>query len=214
MLRGIRLAAMILATVCAGVPVFAGVVFEGGGRMGNGPALRDGTSVVWAAPRFKISTEAYATSFSVALSRAMGPVDAGFNCWLTADQYLPKEYALASWTIIPKNVTMQEYRSPIDMEPVRIKANEWYYIIIAPTSSDFFGAVSLSGNGYLGIISGDYGQTWTYVPQPLWLRVEGDFVPEPSGLCLLLPGAAWVIIGRRRPRSKIQNPLTRFAGSR
>ena len=58
--------------------------------MGNGPALRDSTSAVWAAPRFRIATEAYATSFSVAVARAMGPVDAGFDCWLTSDQYLPR----------------------------------------------------------------------------------------------------------------------------
>ncbi len=105
-----------------------GWLFDGGPAQQLGAMLQDGTNFAWAAAPFSVTTDSYATSFGAALGRAFGPLDAGFDVYLTTSSSNIPESAIAEWTIVPTTVNLDYYYVQPD-SPIfyrRTNPTRWY----------------------------------------------------------------------------------------
>jgi hypothetical protein len=192
----IRLLSLAVCVSAIAAAPASALIYDGSSqRVGNGPVLQYGSSTMWVAAPFMLKEDAYATSFSLAVARASGPADEGFSCWLSSDLFGHPTWQEASWKLIPTG-PICKYMDAALPEPVFLKANQPYAVIVAPSSNDFMGAVSYSTRGYYGLAYDGY--TWRYLAMPIGLKIDGYFVPEPSGMCAVLSGLVGVVVGLRR----------------
>lgn len=192
--------ATLTVLLCAAAPCSAWL-YDAGIPQHLGAMLREGSSYVWAAAPFAVEQDSWATSFGAALSRAFGPIDAGFTVYLTSTWSGLPESAMATWTVIPATASLEYYYFQ-PRAPMLLQAGTAYSLVFTPNDAGFAGAISYSAKpgSYYGWGSGDYGQTWTRLLYPLCIRVDGYAVPEPGTWLALVAGTIGAAL-RRRGRS-------------
>ncbi len=182
--RWLFCALIVLIVTAPSVSCWGDWIWDSGEPHNAGAMLQEGSTLVWAAAPFKVSQDAYATSYGAPAMRAMGPVGSGFTVYLTRDVYDVIGSALAVGTITPTSAVREYYYVDLDT-PVFLEADEFYYLVFAPNGPGFYGGISYCLTGYYAGGSSDYGQSWYTLPYPLCIRVGGYAVPEPASLTVL-----------------------------
>lgn len=198
-----RLVALIALLVSvAAAPCWAWV-YDAGQAQHAGLTVEENTACVWVSAPFTVEVDSYATSFGAALARAMGPVDSGFNVYLTTSMSGLPGSAIAKLPqpLVPRSTQYTYYDGALD-EPLLLQAGTVYALVLMPTSPDLMASISygVKPGTYYGYGTGDHGKTWYKLAYPVCVRVGGYAVPEPASLATLLPGFAIVVALRRRAR--------------
>lgn len=197
--KAVYAAFLIFLCLAVGGPSF-GWLYDGGVAQHAAVIVRDNSSVTWAAAPFSVSQDSYATSFGAALGRAMGPVGAGFDVYLTQTMNGLPDSAITSWKMIPSDSTLTYYYYAPD-SPIFLRANAAYSLVFVPDSPDFWGSISYSPTGYYGWGSRDHGSSWSMLPLPLCVRVDGyAATPEPGSIVVVLAGLSSFVFFRRMKR--------------
>ncbi|MCE5198680.1 MAG: PEP-CTERM sorting domain-containing protein [Armatimonadota bacterium] len=181
------------------------LIYDGGSPTGNGPILTNNSTTTWAAARFMLNSDAYGTRFGTALYRMNYIPGAGFDVYLTTTLSNVPSSAIAHWTLTPTGTATTYYYGEAE-SPILLRANQVYALVITPNCDGFSGAVSYAykpGAAYLGLGSGDYGQTWRYLGMPLSVQVDGWFVPEPGSLGILILGLTGTVAFKHNRRKAV-----------
>ncbi|MHB9038578.1 MAG: choice-of-anchor R domain-containing protein [Armatimonadota bacterium] len=205
-----RLSFAIIVALCLGVistPCFAWL-YDAGIAQHLGLSIKADSNCEWVAAPFTVDYDCYATTLGAAVARAMGPVDAGLDVYLTTTWYgLPgSAIAKLSQPLVPLNTQYVYYYGTLSA-PVFLKAGTVYSLVLMPTSPLMTASISYGAKPgtYYGWKTADYGESWNRLTYPVCVRVDGYAVPEPGTLCALASGLTFVYARRKRYSTPILN---------
>jgi len=163
-------------------------LFDGGQPQHAGVVVRDVAPPVWVAAPIVLSSSADITQIGVAAAKAVGWAGMGYQVYLATDLWNVKSSAIATWTVSPSNPIFQYYYYYKPNSPVRLEGGKAYFLVFTPNSNNFSGSISWSASsGYLALGTPDYGTSWSKLARPLCIRIDGNYVPEPScAVCILV----------------------------
>lgn len=199
------LIAIVVLLVCAISPCSAWL-YDGGIAQHLGVSVKSNSNCEWVAVPFTVESDCYAITLGAAISRAMGPTDAGLDVYLSTTWSGLPDSAIAKLPkpLVPLNTQYNYYYGSLSA-PVLLKGDATYSLVFMPTSSNLLASISFGAKqgSYYGWGTANDGQSWYKLAYPLCVRVDGYAVPEPSSLtalaCGLLPIAG---VGVRRIRRK------------
>lgn len=180
------LLAVVIVLICAANPACAWL-YDAGVEQHAGAQVNYGSNCEWAAERFTVQSDCYATTFGAALARAEIGVGFYMNLFTTWNGMPGAPIAKLSQPLVPLGPIWTYYYGTLNT-PVFLKANTLYALVLVPTSPDLLGSVSWGNKSgtYYGLGTSDHGDTWHQLEHPLCVRVDGYAVPEPSSMAALI----------------------------
>jgi hypothetical protein len=188
--------AVCLLGLC--IPSQAAWLYDGSPIYNYGPAIgKDRTTDMVAQP-FGFTRPVHVERIGVAIAGGPDPNNAGFRLTLSESLQDFGSTSLGSWSIYPVDGTNLAF-SYLDIAPVALEPNRFYYLVVAPGDPEFVGGIAYASWGYRAFATNDDGGRWFEI-SPLGVRIGGTVVPEPSGLLALGTGILSLagLIRRRR----------------
>lgn len=186
--------------VVISTPCFAWL-YDAGIAQHLGLSIKADSNCEWVAAPFTVESDCYATTLGAAVARAMGPVDAGLDVYLTTTWSGLPDSAITKLPqpLVPLNTQYVYYYGMLST-PVFLKADTAYSLVLMPTSPLLMASISYGAKPgtYYGWKTADNGESWNQLSYPVCVRVDGYAVPEPGTLCALASGLAVLCVRRRR----------------